>query len=726
MNGYAQDGAATVPVVAPRPGDPLVLRLVSPSPAAAAQGIEGGSTADGATTGGTRNGADDSPLQPMVEILAVGHGRLRAANRLTGTALGAGIRVVEVKEDVDERGWPAIHVVAENPQHAIAVDCWLSSPAGADVVRAQVRVTNTGTVPIVLQSVTTLALPICLSGDPTTPTPAERLDLLSGTSDWLGEGRWERLPLRSAGLADLSLSAHGQGGRNGVMARSQGSWSTDGDLPVGGLIAEAGQTWLWQVESSGGWRWEIGEDLDGCSLALSGPTDEDHQWQPELAPGESHSTVPVALAFGPDLDSAVAALTAYRRALRRLHRDNAALPVIFNDYMNTLMGDPSSERLRPLIDAAAAAGAEVFCIDAGWYDDGEDWWDSVGEWVPSTHRFTGGLGVLLERIRQHGMTPGLWLEPEVIGVRSPMAKRLPVEAFWQRAGERVVEAGRYHLDLRHPAARAHLDEVVDRLVTVLGVGYFKLDYNIRPGAGTDRDGVSPGVGLLGHTRAYHDWLDGVLDRHPDLILENCASGAMRMDYGLLSRMQLQSTSDQQDAFRYPAIAVAAPLSVAPEQCANWAYPQPGMDPEEAAATLVTGLAGRLYLSGHLDRMSPPELALVTAAVDAYGELRGLLATATPRWPLGLPGWEDPWLALELAGTAGGVLHLWHRRPGTGQVALTFPRLRGQPLQIDTVFPTRLPPWETAWDAATATLTVTTVATESTLSARTFRLTPAPR
>ena len=58
--------------------------------------------------------------------------------------------------------------------------------------------------------------------------------------------------------------------------------------------------------------------------------------------------------------------------------------MVFNDYMNTLMGDPTTAKLLPLIDAAAGAGAEVFCIDAGWYDNGTSWWDSVGEWQPST------------------------------------------------------------------------------------------------------------------------------------------------------------------------------------------------------------------------------------------------------------------------------------------------------------------------------------------------------
>lgn len=127
-----------------------------------------------------------------------------------------------------------------------------------------------------------------------------------------------------------------------------------------------------------------------------------------------------------------------------------------------------------MIDAAAKVGADYFCIDAGWYDDGADWWDSVGEWRLSDVRFPdGGLDRVLQAIRAAGMVPGLWLEPEVIGVRSPWPRSLPQEAFLQRRGTRVVEHGRYLLDLRNEFARKHLDDVVDRLVDEHGVGYFK-------------------------------------------------------------------------------------------------------------------------------------------------------------------------------------------------------------------------------------------------------------
>ena len=61
-----------------------------------------------------------------------------------------------------------------------------------------------------------------------------------------------------------------------------------------------------------------------------------------------------------------------------------------------------------------------------------------------------------------------------------------------------------------------------------------MDYNIEPGIGTELDADSVGAGLLAHERAYLAWLDSVFKKYPDLVIENCSSGGLRIDYALLS------------------------------------------------------------------------------------------------------------------------------------------------------------------------------------------------
>jgi alpha-galactosidase len=290
------------------------------------------------------------------------------------------------------------------------------------------------------------------------------------------------------------------------------------------------------------------------------------------------------------------------------------------------------------------------------------------------------------------MVPGLWLEPEVVGVNSPVVRQLPPEAFLRRNGGLSVEHGRYHLDLRHPAAVKHVDEVVDFVVRDLGVGYLKLDYNIAVCPGPDAGNLSPGAGLLAVNRAHLEWLDRVLDRYPGLIVENCASGGMRTDYALLSRLQIQSTSDQQDHLLYPPIAAAAPTAMTPEQAGVWAYPQPSFPDDEITFTLCGALLGRLQLSGHLDQMSPGQRELVAAAVRVYKSVRSDLAAAVPFWPLGLPRWTDSWIALGMRAPGASYLTVWHRGASGSaaadpcEVSLPVPHLRGRPAAAKLLYP----------------------------------------
>jgi len=655
---------------------------------------------------------------PAVEVLTADAGHRPASGRLAHTEHGVRLRYVDHHE-TEDRG--VRRLVIRERSGDLEVRLELTARDGVAAVTSRVTASNVGDGRIVLRAVASW-----VAGFTSRDHSGDALagwERLTGTNDWLGEGRWTRTPLRGPDFVPLAEHLTGHNPRGALSAVSTGTWSTAQQLPTGILESrEASLALAWQIEHNGAWRWEIGEDTAGAYLALSGPTDADSGWSRVLAPAESFESVPATLAFGRDAVDAIGALTDHRRATRRAHPDNTAMPVIFNDYMNTLDGDPTTEKLLPLIRAAAGVGAEVFCIDAGWYDDSGYWWDSVGAWMPSTTRFPGGLGEVIDAIHAEGMIPGLWLEPEVVGIQSPIADTLPAEAFLQRNGERVVEHDRFHLDLRHPAARAHLDGVVDRLVSEFGIGFFKIDYNINPGPGTDLDADSVGDGLLRHNRAHLDWLDGVLDRHPDLVIENCSSGAMRMDYAMLSRLAMQSTSDQQDFRKYPPIAASAPVSILPEQAASWAYPQPEMDAEESSFCLVTGLLGRFYVSGHLNRMSVEQRSRVATAITVAQQLRGEIATAHPHWPLGLPRWDDAWLALGLRGTGSDLLSIW-RRGGANATTLSFPHLVGRDVEVTPVFPLDLPAWHSDWDAATGTLHVR--GTDARLAARTLRLSHRP-
>ena len=636
---------------------------------------------------------------PMVQIEASGRGtgHTICGRRLIETSLGQALRFASWKT-WHTNGVSNLEIRQKSQEHGIECSQLFQVADGDLMFKVTTSIKNTLEDDLVLESLPTYCQLFGQTND-----LDESKDRLAGwqlaecRNDWLGEGRWSWRPLREI-CPLLKNDMVGRTPQGAYSCISEGTFSTGQALPMSVLASpKQGITWLFQIEHNGPWRWEVGEgEKSEGYFALSGPTYKNHNWSVVLHKEEQFTSVPVSVTPASNFDQAVESVANYRRHWH-LATDKLKTPeIIFNDYMNTLNGDPSTDRLLPLIKAAGSMGAEVFCIDAGWYDDTGDWWPSVGEWKPSTTRFPGGLGEVMDAIKREHMIPGLWLEPEVVGVKSPLAKKLPDSAFFQHAGHRVVEQNRYLLDFRNPQTIRHMNEVIDRLVGDFGVGYFKFDYNVMPGPGTTYHADSPGEGLLGHNRAYREWIKGLYRRHPNLILENCSSGGMRTDFAQSSVFHLLSTSDQQDFGRYASISATAPMAMLPEQAGNWAYPAADMDDESFCFALTNTLLGHFFLSGYLNRFSEHQLKMVRDAIDVYRRIiGGRVATGVPFWPLGLPGWYDDKLALGIRsardqgadGVRDGVLiTVWARCTSDGHLDLPLPMFTNKDCRVQVLYP----------------------------------------
>ncbi|KAF1845870.1 glycoside hydrolase family 36 protein [Cucurbitaria berberidis CBS 394.84] len=602
-----------------------------------------------------------------------------------------------------EAGATYFEIKTENDGSDLSVVSNFTVFDGVPVLRAQTSVHNNSKESISLTSIPSLVVGGLTRG---TDQWWNDFKLSVPNNSWFREAQWRNHSLPDIGL-DHFLPGPCQASFATFSCSNLGTFSTGTYLPMGMLQKETSpDTWLWQVEHNGSWKWEIGDWGSQLYVALSGPTRNDHHWEQVLRPGESFTTVPAAIChLFEKPDAAFQALTAYRRRIRRFHQDNVDLPLIFNDYMNCLMGDPTEDKIRQLIKPATQAGAEYFVIDAGWYSNDSNWWDDIGLWEPSAKRFPSGFKTLTTELRASGLIPGLWVEPESIGVRSKIADQLPADAFFQQNGQRVVERDRYQLDFRHEAVKNHLDRVIDRLVTDLGVGYFKFDYNIEIIQGTDVNNCSPGAAQLDHNRAYLAWVTRLLDKYPTLVIESCSSGAQRMDYAMLSVHPLQSTSDQEDPVMYASIAAAVFTAVTPEQSATWAYPQKEWDDEINALTVVNSLLGRIHLSGRLDKLSDHQFALISEGMQVYKNIRQDLRTGLPFWPLGLPGWQDHWLSVGLICQKKTYLSVW-RRGGETNCDLRIPHFAGQSkVKATLLYPSAFAA-EAQWDASTGALRVT--------------------
>lgn len=640
---------------------------------------------------------EETPSVPLVEIDAGPLGRDGSSPPLHRGYSGTGrLRYIGHEETHDR-----LTVSQRDTETGLVVATMINNVETSGVIRVSHQLRNAGSVPVPVRYVSSFQFPILgqdLWQDARIQVPH---------STHRAEFRWDEMTLRQAGLV---YPGHPEATTHGRYAvQSTGTRSSGAFLPAG--CVETGTfAFAWQIEHNGAWQWGIDEEASVLRVRVSGPAHQEHHWRINLAQGAEFTTVPVSLSVSDKgFHETLRQLTSHRRAIRRPHVDNERLPIIYNVYMNGIGGNPTTENLVPLIEAARDLGAEYFVIDAGWYSNVRAWWPTVGEWRESPVRFPGGLSEVMEKIRKAGMAAGLWLEPEVVGVDSPVADELPHEAFFCWEGQRILTRGRYHLDYRHPLVIQHMNDIVDRLVRDYGIDYFKFDYNINPGNGTDVNAASLGDGLLGHNRAFLAWIDDLLDRHEGLVIENCASGGLRVDYAQLASMSIQSTSDQTSSIYTVPIAAAAPSALAPEQAGIWAYPAADFDDELNALTMVNALLGRVHLSGHINRLEPGQLALVGEALDVYRQIRGTIKNALPSWPLGLPHWYDEWVALALDHDREVLLAVWHRGEEADSIRIDMPAATAEllyPVSLTT-------DWK--WDADALDLTLPPK------SARLFRL-----
>ncbi|MDK2965044.1 glycoside hydrolase family 36 protein [Lacrimispora sp.] len=573
----------------------------------------------------------------------------------------------------------------------VYVDSYLQFYDGLSIVRCWQVVRNKGTTAQTLEYISTFNYEgIEKEG---LHTRDEKMRLGIPHNSWQRELNWKFCTLPQLGIEQVQPDMI-QRSSGMVRISNTGNWSSKEYLPMGYLEnIDSGTGMFWQIENNGSWHWEIGDQNGHLYLALGGPNEVYSHWSRTLKPGELFTSVPAAVGVtDAGFEEGMKVLTSYRRRIRRINKDNQTLPVIFNDYMNCLWGKPTAEEEFPLIDAAAEAGCEYFCIDAGWYADG-DWWDSVGEWKESKKRFPEGMRRITDYIRSKGMIPGVWLELEVMGIYCHMAEEMSDDCFFIRHGKRVYDRSRFQLDYRNPKVREYADCVIDRIVSEYGVGYIKMDYNIEPGIGTELNADSFGDGLLEHERSYLNWLDQVWKRYPDLVIENCSSGGLRMDYAMLSRYSIQSTSDQDDYRLYATIAANAPTAVTPEQAAVWAYPmnhegEVGKEElqEETVFNMINSMLLRIHQSGHLAKLDEERKSLVKEGISVYKEIRKDIAQGFPFWPIGLSQFKDEWSSLGIQCDKVWYLAVWRRSGSQSIKTLPVQELKKRSIKVSRVYP----------------------------------------
>lgn len=574
----------------------------------------------------------------------------------------------------------------------VQVTVYLHSYVGSAVIRARTEVKNISEEPLTVTSLSSFVLPrICSAGE------TERTHLWRFLQSHHGECQPRRQSLSALGLYPVTFA-----GQQRIAMANIGSWSTKEALPQG-IVEGADGCIMFQIESNNSWYYEISDTGGQYYLYLGGANEPFGDWCKPLRPGESYTSVPVALCTAGNAESAIREMTKYRRRIAGRCAADEGLPVIFNEYMHLSWDSPSEENTRRCALAAAEAGAEYYVIDCGWHDEvpGSEVYPYVGVWKESKARFPSGLRKTTDYIRSLGMKPGLWIEPEVVGYKcGEMLAYYGEDCFFRRHGKKVCVQGRYFLDFRAEKVRAYLTETVRRMIEEYGAEYIKTDYNQDAGVGTERDAASFGEGLELCAKAYLGWVDEMRARFPQVLFETCASGGLRMDHETLQHFSIVSTSDQTDYKKYPYIAGNILSAALPEQAAVWSYPvgsdtapngvfaptrawvEENITEEQVVMNMVNALLGRMHLASRIGLLTAEKFALVQEGVAYYKTLSKAKKEALPVFPLGFTSFGEKQVAAGFEAQGKVYLAVWNLGGGN---TLRLP-LRAPVTEVRVAYP----------------------------------------
>ena len=172
---------------------------------------------------------------------------------------------------------------------------------------------------------------------------------------------------------------------------------------------------------------------------------------------------------------------------------------------------------------------DYWWMDAGWYvGAAEKGWPWTGTWEVDRrpHRFPNGLRAVSDYGRKKGVKTIVWFEPERVAGGTWLATEHP---DWILGGSL--------LNLGNPEAFKWLVNHIDRIITDEGIDLYRQDYNIDPlpgwrsGDTKDREGITENKYVMG----YLAYWDALLERHPGMLIDSCASGGHRNDIETMRR-----------------------------------------------------------------------------------------------------------------------------------------------------------------------------------------------
>jgi len=277
-------------------------------------------------------------------------------------------------------------------------------------------------------------------------------------------------------------------------------------------------------------------------------------------------------------------------------------------------------------------GGELFVMDDGWFGGKYPRLTdncALGDWKVDKNKLPDGISWLVDRADSHGISFGIWIEPEMTNTVSELYEKHPDWVI--KAPGRDVLTGRggtqLVLDMANPEVQDYVFSIVDDLMTENPeIDYIKWDANMSI--------INHGSQYLPSDRQSHMYIeyhrgfasvcDRIREKYPDLTIQACASGGGRANWGILPWFDEFWISDNTDALQrihmqwgtsyfFPAIAMASHISAVPNHTV--------FRTTSLKYRIDVAMSGRLGMEIQPRNMTEDERELCRRAISEYKEIR---------------------------------------------------------------------------------------------------------
>lgn len=511
-------------------------------------------------------------------------------------------------------GLPAVHaaeseadtleILLEDTVSKVQVQLLYGVLEKNDIITRSVKITNGGTEKVVVEKASSVCLDF-LTGD---------YDMIS----FCGRHAMERNFQRD----EISYGTRSIGSRRGT---SSHQYNPAVIVAAKDATEDAGSCYGIAFVYSGNFLCEAEKDQYGLTRVLMGLNDDMFHYP--LEPKETLIIPETILSYS---DKGFGALSRqYHRCIRdhvcRGKYSHQPRPVLINSWEAAYFNF-TGETICKLAENAAELGIDMVVMDDGWFGKREDDNSGLGDWQVNEKKLGCTLGELIQKVNSLGVKFGIWIEPEMISEDSQLYREHPDWALHVPGRKPIRSRNQLALDFSRPEVREYIFEQICKVLDQGNVEYIKWDMNRSI---TDVYSLKDVQGKLTYDcmMGVYDFLEKLIQRYPNLLIEGCCGGGGRFDVGMLYYAPQIWCSDNTDAvdrtriqygtsFFYPVSAVGSHVSAVPNH-------QTGRT-TSLHTRAVVAMAGTFGYELNPEKLSEEEKEEIKEQLKQYRKYAGLI------------------------------------------------------------------------------------------------------